>query len=152
LHETWFVEPVEHLLDLGISGNADGELEQWLSTHRLPLTATHVSEQATDNDAAHSPLVAARRLGLDQEIGSLSSGKRADLILARSPARSAVSATLRDITAAEVEMVCIDGRIKKRNGVLTEPNEGLIRREGAEAIAHLGALAEAAPDKAQLRS
>jgi len=38
------------------------------------------------------------------------------------------------------ELVCIDGCIKKRNGLLTEPNEGLIRREGREAIVRLIAL------------
>jgi hypothetical protein len=40
-------------------------------------------------------------------------------------------------TAADVLMVAIDGRLRKQNGVLTEPNEGLIRREGHEAIARL---------------
>jgi hypothetical protein len=36
--------------------------------------------------------------------------------------------------------VAVDGRLRKQNGVLTEPNEGLIRREGGHAVARLRAL------------
>ena len=48
--------------------------------------------------------------------------------------------TLGEMTADRVEFVCVDGRIKKRNGVLTEPNEGLIRSEARDALTRLMAL------------
>ena len=41
------------------------------------------------------------------------------------------------MAATRVEFVCVDGRVKKRNGVLTEPNEGLIRSEARDALTHL---------------
>jgi cytosine/adenosine deaminase-related metal-dependent hydrolase len=130
LHETWFTEPVEHLLELGLTGDGPN-LAQLLAPHRLPLT------EANDSDApgtlSERTMGAARRLGLDDWIGSLSPGKRADLILVRGDPTSGFA-------PEDVELVAIDGRIKKRNGVLTEPNEGLIRREGADATARLGAL------------
>jgi len=139
LYETWFAEPVEHLLDLGITGD-DKDLEQILAPHRLPLTLTHDSSSSADGTAAARTIGAARRLGYDQWIGSLSPGKRADLILVRGSAQLRTGKTLGQIAADDVDFVCIDGCIRKRNGVLTEPNEGLIRREGAEAIARLGVL------------
>jgi hypothetical protein len=135
LYETWFAEP-EHLLDLGITGD-DSDIEQWLAPHRLPLTAAHNSSSSADSSAADRTIGAARRLGLDEWIGSLSPGKRADMILIRRSAPPRTGKALGHITADDVELVCIDGRIKKRNGVLTEPNEGLIRREGREAISRL---------------
>jgi len=139
LYETWFAEPVEHLLDLGITGD-DKDLEQILAPHRLPLTPADHSPPSPDGAAADRTIGAARRLGLDQWTGSLSPGKRADLILVRESAQLPTGTALSHFAADGVEFVCIDGCIRKRNGVLTEPNEGLIRREGAEAITHLGVL------------
>ena len=89
------------------------------------------------------PLDVARALNLDHCVGSLSPGKRADLILldagrgAISPDPAAAFA-LR-AKASDILLVSIDGRLRKQNGVLTEPNEGLIRREGEDAIAWLRA-------------
>jgi cytosine/adenosine deaminase-related metal-dependent hydrolase len=134
LYETWFAEPVEHLLDLGLTGDGK-DIDQLLATHRLPLTPAHHSGSSMDSTAADRTIGAARRLELDQWIGSLSPGKRADLILVRG-----TTPTSEVLRYDDVEMVCIDGRIRKRNGVLTEPNEGLIRREGREAIARLATL------------
>jgi cytosine/adenosine deaminase-related metal-dependent hydrolase len=133
LQETWFTEPVEHLLELGLAGDGP-DLAQLLAPHRLPLTEANASDDAGTLTAR--TIGAARRLGLDEWIGSLSPGKRADLILVHGdPAPEFAPET--------VEFVAIDGRLKKRNGVLTEPNEGSIRREGAEALARLGELAKA---------
>lgn len=50
-----------------------------------------------------------------------------------------------DINAANVVMVCIDGRIRKRNGVVVEPSEGVIRKEGQEALARLRNPAKRSP-------
>jgi hypothetical protein len=100
--------------------------------------------ESQEADLAGCTTGAALRLKLDPWAGSLSPGKRADFILvdpnisARGHAASAQAlASARDIKTANVVLVCIDGRIRKRNGVVVEPNEGLIRKEGQEAIAHL---------------
>lgn len=133
LHETWFTEPTEHLLDLGLTGGGPN-LAQLLALHRLPLAEADVSDAA--GTLSERTIGAARKLGLDDSIGSLSPGKRADVILVRGD-------PTRGFAPEDVELVAIDGRIRKRNGVLTEPNEGLIRREGADATARLRELAKA---------
>jgi cytosine/adenosine deaminase-related metal-dependent hydrolase len=135
LHETWFTEPVEHLLELGLTGDGPN-LAQLLAPHRLPLAEANEPDEGAASTLSERTIGAARRLGLDQWIGSLSPGKRADLILVRGePAHG--------FATEDVDLVAIDGRIKKRNGVLTEPNEGLIRREGANSTARLGEQAKA---------
>jgi len=136
LYETWFADAADHLLDLGVTGD-EGDAGQLLALQRLPLASTH---QPDPVEAADRTIGAARRLEIDRWVGSLSPGKRADLILVRSAALLENRNTLRDLTAEDVDLVCIDGRIKKRNGVLVEPNEGVIRSEGREAIARLVAM------------
>jgi cytosine/adenosine deaminase-related metal-dependent hydrolase len=140
IEHTWFAPRSDHLLDLG-------------------MTFAHVEETsaAKDNGLAAVTLDPARALNLDHCVGSLSPGKRADLILVETgrqailPDRAAAFA-LR-AKASDILLVAIDGRLRKQNGVLTEPNEGLIRREGEDAIARLrtttdGAMRPAkAPDK-----
>jgi cytosine/adenosine deaminase-related metal-dependent hydrolase len=66
----------------------------------------------------------ARALGLAETIGSLTPGKRADIILIRvddiniAPAADIESAIVRSATPANVDTVMIDGRILKRGGDL----------------------------------
>lgn len=66
----------------------------------------------------------ARALGLQDSIGSLTPGKRADVILIRvddiniAPAADVESAIVRSATPANVDTVMIDGRILKRGGDL----------------------------------
>lgn len=133
LHETWFTEPKEHLIELGLAGGGSA-FKELLASHQLPLATAHDPDSSALTISERT-IGAARQLGLDQWIGSLSPGKRADLILVRG---EPVHAPAPDA----VELVAIDGRIRKRNGVLTEPNEGLIRREGADSIARLRAPAK----------
>jgi cytosine/adenosine deaminase-related metal-dependent hydrolase len=127
IEHTWFAPRSDHLLDLG-------------------MTFPHAGEDTggvKDNSLAAVTLDVARALNLDHCVGSLSPGKRADLILldagrgAISPDPAAAFA-LR-AKASDILLVSIDGRLRKQNGVLTEPNEGLIRREGEDAIAWLRA-------------
>ncbi len=130
---TWFCAPQEHLIELGLAAASDAvpDLPEFAL---LPVTGDH-----TAGDTASPPAAgphAAATLGLEPWIGSLSPGKRADVILIRNAepwqGRSGIP-----VSSGQIEMVCVDGRVRKRNGVLLEPNEGLIRREGAEAIARV---------------
>jgi cytosine/adenosine deaminase-related metal-dependent hydrolase len=126
IEHTWFAPRSDHLLD-------------------LRMTFRHVEEAsaAKDDSLAAVTLDAARALNLDHCVGSLSPGKRADLILLDAD-RDSISPDQAEAfalraKASDILLVSIDGRLRKQNGVLTEPNEGLIRREGEDAIARLRA-------------
>ncbi|HVW18468.1 MAG TPA: amidohydrolase family protein [Solirubrobacteraceae bacterium] len=79
----------------------------------------------------------ARALGLAGQVGSLTPGKRADVILIRAddvniaPAADVESAIVRSATPANVDTVMIDGRILKRGGELIAYDVERIVREAA---------------------
>lgn len=82
-----------------------------------PVSVQEVIEMATINGAIS--------LGLADVIGSITEGKRADLILVRAndvnmaPVGNIETAIVQSGTAANVDTVIVDGRILKRNGRLT---------------------------------
>jgi 5-methylthioadenosine/S-adenosylhomocysteine deaminase len=87
------------------------------ATAELPaLTFHEVLEMATINGA--------RALGLEDVTGSLSPGKRADVLLVRrhdlnvAPVGDPESTVVRSVTPANVDTVIVDGRILKRDGRL----------------------------------
>jgi cytosine/adenosine deaminase-related metal-dependent hydrolase len=92
------------------------------ATGRVPtppsITAKRMLEFAT--------IEGARGLGLDRVIGSLTPGKRADLILVRTdspltaPLSDPYGAVLLQAGAGEIETVMVDGRIRKRGGRLVD--------------------------------
>jgi Amidohydrolase family len=142
IEHTWFAPCSDHLLDLGITFHACGNVEISPYPDRTALS-DRVANAAKDNGLAAITLDAARTLNLDHCVGSLSPGKRADLILLDA-GREAISPDLAAAfalraKASDILLVAIDGRLRKQNGVLTEPNEGLIRREGEDAISRLHA-------------
>ncbi len=86
-------------------------------------------------------IAGARALGLADRIGSLTRGKRADIILIRAddiniaPAADAESAIVRSATPANVDTVMIDGRILKRGGVVAYDVEEIVREAALSARA-----------------
>ena len=85
------------------------------------LPATRVLRMATIDGA--------RALGLENEIGSIEVGKRADVIVIdldrihSSPARDVVSTLVYSAGASDVRTAIIDGRLVMRDGELTTLNE-----------------------------
>jgi 5-methylthioadenosine/S-adenosylhomocysteine deaminase len=79
----------------------------------------------------------ARSLGLADQIGSITPGKRADIILIRAddiniaPMADVESAIVRSATPANVDTVMIDGRILKRGGDLIAYDVEEVVREAA---------------------
>jgi cytosine/adenosine deaminase-related metal-dependent hydrolase len=144
-------EALTELSERWSAGHSDGRLEirppsddGGFICHAGEPARSGLRPEPQQPDLADCARGAVRRLAPDSRIGSLSPGNRADLILVdpgisvrglSKEARPLASA--RDINAANVVMVCIDGRIRKRNGVVVEPGESLIRREGQEALARL---------------
>jgi len=89
----------------------------------------------------------ARALGLEQEIGSIETGKRADVIVVdldrihSSPARDVVSTLVYSAQPSDVRTAIIDGRVVMRAGELTTLNE---LRVIQDANREAGSLAERA--------
>ena len=108
-------------------------LENGRAESEFKLGARRVLELAT--------IEGARSMGIDDKVGSLKPGKRADLIMIDTraanlgvfgdPAVMLVTA----VQPANVDTVMVDGRVLKRSGKLTAMNVALIAREAAEANA-----------------
>ena len=106
-------------------------LENGKAESEFKLGARRVVELAT--------IEGARSMGIDDKVGSLKAGKRADLIMIDTraanlgvfgdPAVMLVTA----VQPANVDTVMVDGRILKRSGKLTAMNVAQIAREAAEA-------------------
>lgn len=122
-----------------LSGNADmfaimkaiQNVENGRALDEFKISARRVLELAT--------IGGARSMGLDKEIGSLTRGKRADLIMVNTrqvnigvvtePAHMLVEAA----QPANVDTVIVDGKILKRGGELTTVDVGAILDEAAAA-------------------
>lgn len=93
-------------------------------TSRPDLTPRRVLRMAT--------LDGARDLGLEDRVGSLTPGKRADLIAVRvdglgtAPAADPVATMVLCARASDVDLVIADGRVLKRDGSLTTGDTGAV--------------------------
>jgi cytosine/adenosine deaminase-related metal-dependent hydrolase len=114
-------------------------LEGVRSRDATSLSPRRVLEMATIDGA--------RSLGLGEVTGSLTPGKRADLIVVRTdainlaPAVDPAVACVHAASPANVDAVIVDGRILKRHGRLTTVDESALV---AEAEAALRALCDRA--------
>lgn len=103
-------------------------------TESLPaLVHRDVIEMATINGA--------RALGIDDVVGSITPGKRADLILVRSddlnmlPSFDVESAIVRNAKNSNVDTVFVDGRVLKRGGRILGFDVAAIAADAVEAAA-----------------
>jgi 5-methylthioadenosine/S-adenosylhomocysteine deaminase len=126
-----------------LSGNADmfaimkaiQNIENGRSNNELKLPARRVLELAT--------IEGARSMGIDDRVGSLVPGKRADLIMVNTrdinlavwsdPAHLLVEAA----QPSNVDTVMVDGRVLKRGGKLTAIDTGRVADEASAALAAL---------------
>jgi len=103
-----------------------------LAYHEFELTARDALRLATIDGA--------RTLGLDAVTGSLTAGKRADLIIvsAGAPNLGVLTDPVRLLVTAahpgNVDTVIADGRVLKRNGVLTGYDVDEVTRSAREAL------------------
>ena len=106
-----------------------------VTNNPLIVPAETVLEMATINGA--------RALGLEQEIGSLEAGKKADLVvidlnrLHTTPSPNPISSLVYAATGAEVDTVVIDGRIVVEHGQLLTMDENEVMKQAHQ---HAGAL------------
>lgn len=126
-----------------LSGNADmfaimkaiQNIENGRARNEFELTARRVLELATIDGA--------RSMGIDDAVGSLTPGKRADLIMVDTRAVNLAVLTepahllVEAAQPANVDTVMIDGRIVKRRGRLTAVDTGEIVDAAARASANV---------------
>lgn len=136
--------PLSLSLDtLSLSGNAD-----MFATMRFALfeeRARHESmEVLTPRDVLELATIGgARGLGLGETVGSLTPGKRADLILVRTdslavaPAADPVHLLVHSAQPSDVDTVIADGRILKRGGRLIGVDADEIVRQGEAVFARV---------------
>lgn len=85
----------------------------------------------------------ARALGLGKEVGSIETGKRADMILVNldglhtTPRPDLVSTIVYAAEASDVDTTIIDGRVVMRQGRLTTLDEGAIIRQARDEAARM---------------
>jgi 5-methylthioadenosine/S-adenosylhomocysteine deaminase len=107
--------------------------------NRIPLTNRRLVELATIDGA--------RDLRIDGKVGSLTPGKRADLILIRTtdinmaPVGDPYEALVSLAQPSNVDTVVVDGRIVRRGGRFVTLDDAAIVRQAAEALAGLRARA-----------
>jgi 5-methylthioadenosine/S-adenosylhomocysteine deaminase len=117
---------------------AHGQAEQ-----EFGLTASRVLEMAT--------IEAARGLGIDAETGSLTPGKRADVIMVRgddlniAPFTYAPHMIVLAAQPANVDTVVVDGRLLKSGGRLTALDGEQVVADAAESLAAVLARVGSAP-------
>jgi len=105
----------------------------------LPVTPRYPARKMLE----FATLGGARVMGLEDEIGSLKPGKKADLLLTRidsvntSPVADPIAALVFYANASDVDSVWIDGIARKRHGRLVDADWSSIEkrlRESREAI------------------
>jgi 5-methylthioadenosine/S-adenosylhomocysteine deaminase len=122
---------------LGSDSMASNNRMDLLEEARIALLAQRAVSRLGDAPEAAdmidlATIAGARALGLDAQIGSLESGKQADLAaFAIGPARpiqDPVAALVFSISGARARFVSVAGRVLVRNGELVAPRPGLAER------------------------
>jgi len=125
--------------------------DRWDATHALNLSGRMPDVVTTPaSDALRWTTVnAAEAMGLGDRIGSLTPGKRADLVLVggdaleQHPRTDPYGSLVFQTTVADVRTVLVDGRVVKRDGVLVDLDAvDLGRRADAAVDALLGRIAD----------
>ena len=135
---------VDHIAGLNCDFFNQMRVLHWNHSHRIgdkvPIPTRRLVELATINGA--------RDLGIADRVGSLTPGKRADLILLRTsdanfaPVTEPTHALVFAAQPLNVDTTVVDGRILMRGGRLTAMDEARVGRDAAEAAAGLRARAK----------
>jgi len=134
----------------GVGGDMFSQMRTMLSAQRLAdnLAAAQAGKPlakvslTTRHVLAAATIDGARLLGIDKDVGSISVGKKADLVLIRAdrlgtaPLNDPIGAVVLQASAADVDAVLVEGEMVKRGGVL-------VGRDAARAVSDLNARARA---------
>jgi 5-methylthioadenosine/S-adenosylhomocysteine deaminase len=147
------IAPIVEMLARGVSVSlgADGapcnnrlDMFTEMRTAALLQKATHGADALPARRVLRMATIdGARALGLEQETGTLETGKRADLIVVAidrlhlTPRPDIVSAVVYAAEASDVRTVIIDGQIVMRDGELTTMSEREVIDEASVQAKHL---------------
>jgi 5-methylthioadenosine/S-adenosylhomocysteine deaminase len=112
-----------------------GDLAAGVARTQLAVPERTVIEWATSS--------AAESLGLGSSVGSLTPGKRADVVLIRAdavsntPVRDSTALLVRAARPSDVDFVMIDGVVRKRDGRLVNIDVEALTRDAAERISRI---------------
>lgn len=145
--------PVSLSLDTVVWGSGDmfAMMRATLNADRglAHLQAHAAGEQVTDNELSaqdvleYATMGGARALGLDSVIGSITPGKRADLVMLRTdspamtPTGNPVGQVVFQAGRGDVDTVMVDGRVLKHRGTLLGADLGRARRLIEDSLEHL---------------
>ena len=140
--------PVSLSLDETVEGNADYfNVMRTLFKYHKHRMGESVPEVTTKRMVELGTIDAARALGLADKIGSLTPGKRADLITVRAtdpnifPMSNPWDALVLWATPQNIDLVVADGRIMRVGGKFTSIDQAQIMAQVAESNARLAAFA-----------
>lgn len=94
----------------------------------------------------------AEAMGMEKEIGSISKGKKADIIIVSQkeafvPSSYPAGSVVLQTTASGVDTVIVNGDVKKRFGQLTQQNTDKIRSDATEALHRIQKAAKKLPEQ-----
>ena len=131
---------------LGTDGAASGSIDlfeairvSWVALQSHHGTPWHIRNVTTLEDLLRmATLGGAEALGMEDQIGSIEPGKKADIVLASprhldmQPVYDPVFTAARGITGRDVDSVIVDGKVVVERGMLTTLDEPGLRARMAE--------------------
>ncbi|MGZ8565639.1 MAG: amidohydrolase family protein [Actinomycetota bacterium] len=147
--------PIQKFLDRGLRPSLSVDVEtnvpsdmfnqmrSVLALQRASATAHGKTPLPTTEVLACATIEGARANGLDSKVGTLTPGKRADLIMLRTdrinvtPLNHPATAVVAGMDTGNVDTVLIDGRVMKRHGRLLHVDWPAVKRMAAESRDHV---------------
>jgi cytosine/adenosine deaminase-related metal-dependent hydrolase/ribose/xylose/arabinose/galactoside ABC-type transport system permease subunit len=147
--------PIQKFLDRGlrpslsvdvetnVPGDMFNQMRSVLALQRAFATAHGKSPMSAADVLGCATVDGARANGLDAKVGSLTPGKKADLILLRTdrmnvtPLNDPATAVVTGMDTGNVDTVLIGGRVMKRHGKLLHVDWPAVKRMAAESRDHV---------------
>jgi cytosine/adenosine deaminase-related metal-dependent hydrolase len=147
--------PIQKFLDRGlrpslsvdvetnVPGDMFNQMRSVLALQRAFATAHGKSPMSAVDVLGCATVDGARANGLDAKVGSLTPGKKADIIMLRTdrmnvtPLNDPATAVVTGMDTGNVDTVLINGRVMKRHGKLLHVDWPAVKRMAAESRDHV---------------
>jgi cytosine/adenosine deaminase-related metal-dependent hydrolase len=147
--------PIQKFLDRGLAPSLSIDVEtnvpsdmfnqmrSVLALQRAISAAQHKTPVGAREVLAYATIEGAKANGLEAKVGSLTPGKKADLIMLRTdrlnvtPLNDPATAVVAGMDTSNVDTVIIGGSVMKRGGTLTHVDWGAVHRAAVESRDHV---------------